>query len=410
MKKLVGACVFAQSGGPTSVINASAAGVFLTALKAKEITGVYAASHGVVGLINDELFDISKEDIEEIKLLKNMPSSIMGSSRYKLKDFGKDSSEYERILDTFKKHNIRYLFINGGNDSMDTCNKISKYMESEGYECRIIGIPKTIDNDLAFTDHCPGYGSAAKYIATTIRELDLDVRVYDTVTVTIIEIMGRNSGWLTAASALAYDHLPDLIYLPEIPFSTSKFIEDVEGVLSKQNTCFIAASEGLRTKEGQYITDLDRGVDNFGHTQLGGCGKFLEDVIRREFGCKCRSIEFSLLQRCAAHLASQTDIDEAYNAGKAAVKFALKGESDKMVILVRDYDEEGNYVCKFGLEELSYTANIEKKFPLEWINKKKTGVTEAFLDYARPLIKGEPKIRYEKSFPRYSLLKKVRVK
>ena len=407
-RKLVGACVFAQSGGPTAVINASAAGVFLTALNNKYITHVYAASHGVVGLIQDELFDINKEDVEELKKLKYTPSSAMGSSRYKLKDFGVDTREYEKILETFKKHNIRYLFFNGGNDSMDTCNKISKYMKSEGYECRIIGIPKTIDNDLAFTDHCPGYGSAAKYIATTIRELDLDVRVYDIPTVTIVEIMGRNAGWLTASASLAYDHKPDLIYLPEVPFSMAKFLEDVERIVKTKNTCFIAVSEGLKTREGEYVAETKQAKDNFGHTQLGGVGKYLENVIRHDFGYKCRSFEFSLMQRCAGHVASKTDIEEAYNAGKYAVQYAIKGETDKMVILVRSYDEKGEYKCKYSLEGLSSTANIEKEFPEEWINKEGTGVTEEFLEYARPLIKGEPNIPYKDSFPDYANLKKVR--
>ena len=408
--KLVGACVFAQSGGPTAVINASAAGVFLTALKSKCITHVYAANHGVVGLLNDELFDINLEDVKELEFLKYTPASAMGSSRYKLKDFGIDTTEYERILKTFKKHNIRYLFFNGGNDSMDTCNKISKYMKSEGYECRIIGIPKTIDNDLEITDHCPGYGSAAKYIATTIRELDLDVRVYDIPTVTIVEIMGRNAGWLTAASALAYDHKPDLIYMPEVPFSIADFLKDVERIVETKRTCFIAVSEGIKTKDGEYVSETEQAKDNFGHAQLGGVGKYLENVVRHEFGYKCRSFEFSLMQRCAGHIASKTDIDEAYQAGKSAVSYALKGATDKMIVLVRSKDEKGDYKCEYGLESLSSTANVEKKFPEEWIDVKNAGIKDEFLEYAKPLIAGEPKIPYENSFPRYAKLKKVRAK
>lgn len=409
-KKLVGACLLAQSGGPTAVINASAAGVFLEALNNDCITNVYAAAYGVAGILGDEIYDIGQEDLSELELLKNTPSSALGSARYKLKDFGTDSREYERILEVFRKYNIRYFFFNGGNDSMDTCNKISKYMKSEGYECRIIGIPKTVDNDLMFTDHCPGYGSAARYIATTMMEIGLDARVYDITSVTVVEIMGRNAGWLTAAASLAGESKPDLIYLPEIPFSTSKFIADVGKVLKKKRNCLIAISEGLRTREGQYITDMTAGVDHFGHTQLGGAGEFLEDIVRREFGCKCRSIEFSLMQRSAAHLASQTDIDEAFEAGRMAVKWAVKGESDKMVILVRDQDEKGQYKCRYELAELAYIANIEKKFPREWISEDGTAIMPAYFEYAMPLIQGVPELRYENSLPRFARLKKVRAK
>ena len=237
MKNLVGACMFGQSGGPTSVINASAAGVITEALKQKNITAVYGAAHGIKGILDEQFFDMGKEDLQEIMLLKNTPSSALGSCRYKLKDASVDDTDYKRILEVFQKYNIRYFFYNGGNDSMDTCNKVSKYLLSVGYECNIIGVPKTIDNDLYGTDHCPGYASAAKYVATTMMELNLDAKVYDKGQITIVEIMGRNAGWLTAAAALAsYKGLgADLIYLPEIPFSADKFLADVKRVADANN-------------------------------------------------------------------------------------------------------------------------------------------------------------------------------
>lgn len=409
-KKLVGACVFAQSGGPTAVINASAAGVFIEALKNECITHVYGASHGVMGIINDELYDINLEDEKEIMKLIHTPSSALGSTRHKLGNLATETKEYERILEVFKKHDIRYVFINGGNDSMDTCNKISKYMLSEGYECRVIGVPKTIDNDLTITDHCPGYGSAAKYVATTMMELGLDTRVYDVPMITIVEIMGRNAGWLTAAASLAGEYGPDLIYLPEIPFSNAKFLNDVSEVMERKGSCLIAISEGLRTKEGQYITEMNRGKDTFGHVQLGGAGQFLEELCRREFSCKCRSIEFNLMQRCASHIVSKTDVEEAYEAGRQAVLAATSGITDKMIVLERSTDENGQYLCIYGTAELSYTANGEKRVPKDWIINNGTGVSDKFKEYAMPLIQGELENHFENGLPSFAKLKKELVK
>lgn len=409
-KKLIGACVFAQSGGPTAVINASAAGVFAEALNNPCITKVYGAAHGIVGILEEDLFDIGQEDMAEIMLLKYTPSSALGSSRHKLKDFSNDAREYYRILEVFRKYNIRYFYYNGGNDSMDTCNKISKFMESEGYECSIIGIPKTVDNDLYGTDHCPGYGSAAKYIATTMMELGLDTRVYDIPTITIIEIMGRNSGWLTAASSLAGELGPDLIYLPEVPFSITKFLNDIHEVCErKNNKCVIAISEGLRTSEGQYVTDADHGKDTFGHIQLGGAAAYLEDLVRRELGVKTRAIEFSLMQRCAAHIASDTDIQESFEAGRAAVRYSTEGATDKMVAFEREYDENGAYIYKTKLVELAFAANAENQFPMDWITENGTGVSQKFFDYAMPLIQGTPASQMENGLPKYAKLKKVKV-
>ena len=331
MKNLVGACMFGQSGGPTSVINSSAAGVFIEALAQKNITKVYGAANGIQGILTENFYDIGQEDEKELYLMKNTPSSALGSVRYKLKSADVDDTDYKRILEVFKKYNIRYFFYNGGNDSMDTCNKISKYLLNSGYECNIIGVPKTIDNDLYGTDHCPGYGSAAKYVATTMMELYLDATVYDKGQITVVEIMGRNAGWLTAASALAsYKGLgPDLIYLPEQAFDVEKFLKQVKEVADKNHgKCIVALSEGIKTADGQYVVEAiaasNAAKDSFGHTQLGGVAATLANLIKERIGGKVRAIEFSLMQRCGAHLASKVDVEEAFEAGRTAVRSACE--------------------------------------------------------------------------------------
>lgn len=414
MKNLVGACVFGQSGGPTSVINASAAGVFTEALKQKNITAVYGAAHGIKGVLDENFYDISKEDPAELMLLKNTPSSALGSVRYKLKSVDVDDTDFKRILEVFKKYNIRYFFYNGGNDSMDTCNKISKYLLSVGYECNIIGVPKTIDNDLFGTDHCPGYGSAAKYVATTMMELNLDAKVYDKGQVTVVEIMGRNAGWLTAAAALAnYKGLgADLIYLPEVPFDVDKFVLDVKAVTEKsKGKCIVAVSEGIKTADGHYVAEVlssAKAKDNFGHTQLGGLSAQLAALIGEKLGCKVRGIEFSLMQRCGAHLASANDVEEAFLAGQTAVKAAVEGETDKMVIFERDMTG-GKYKCNMKLMPVNLAANTEKTVPLNWIINNGTMLSQEFIDYALPLIQGESKAPLEDGLPRFARLKKVLV-
>ncbi|MCI8733647.1 MAG: 6-phosphofructokinase [Clostridia bacterium] len=411
MKNLVGACMFGQSGGPTSVINSSAAGVFTEALKQGNITAVYGAEHGIVGILNEKFFDISKEDPNELELLKYTPSSALGSARYKLKDADVDDTDYKRILEVFEKYNIRYFFYNGGNDSMDTCNKVSKYLQSVGYECNVIGVPKTIDNDLFGTDHCPGYASAAKYIANTIMECNLDAKVYNFGQVCIIEIMGRNAGWLTAAAALAgYKGLgADLIYLPEVPFDVDKFVESVKSVCERNdNKCIVAVSEGLKNAEGKYVAECSVSQnDTFGHAQLGGLAQLLANIVKERLGVKVRAIELSLMQRCGAHLASKTDVEEAFNAGAFAVRSAIEGETDKMVIFERTADENGNYVCKNVLMPLELAANTEKKVPLEWITQDGSYVGDEFIEYALPLIQGDAKAPLEDGLPRFAQLKKV---
>lgn len=413
MKNLVGTCIFGQSGGPTSVINASAAGVFIEALSQKNITKVYGAANGIKGVLDENLYEIDREDMDELLLLKNTPSSALGSVRYKLKALEDDDTDYKRILEVFKKYNVRYFFYNGGNDSMDTCNKVSKYLLKEGYECNIIGVPKTIDNDLYGTDHCPGYGSAAKYVATTLMELYLDATVYNKGQITIVEIMGRNAGWLTAASALASykGYGPDLIYLPEKPFDVDKFIESVREVADKNNgKCIVALSEGIKTADGRYVVEAiassSAAKDSFGHTQLGGVAATLANLVSSRIGGKVRAVEFSLMQRCGAHLASATDIEEAYNAGKYAVKYACEGETDKMVVFERKSGKE--YAIDYKLMDIAMAANTEKKVPLEWIKDDDTGLTQEFVDYALPLIQGESKSPLEDGLPRFAHLKKVR--
>ena len=412
MNVLKGACIIGQSGGPTSVINASAYGVIRTALDSEAITKVYGAEHGIKGVLNDRLFDMSAEDAGELENLLYTPSSALGSCRYKIADPDVDDTDYKRILEIFTKYDVRYFFYNGGNDSMDTCNKISKYMQRVGYECRVMGVPKTIDNDLFGTDHCPGFASAAKYIATSCMEVYHDARVYDTGMICVVEIMGRHAGWLTAAASLAsaMGAGPDLIYLPETDFEMDKFIAEVKKVYAETGNCMVAVSEGIHYADGSFVSEAQASAtDGFGHAQLGGLAGMLAEVIKKETGAKVRGIELSLLQRCGAHLASQTDIDESFMAGKAAVENAVAGLTDKMVGFERSY-EGGAYVCRTKLFNLTDVANTEKKVPLEWINAQHNGVEQAFIDYALPLIQGETRMKKENGLPRFAKLKKVLAK
>ena len=412
-KQLKGACIIGQSGGPSSVINASTYGVIRTALDSLDITAVYGAAHGIKGVLDGILYDMSQEDAYELSLLLHTPSSALGSCRYKLKDSQVDDTDYKRILEVFQKYDVRYFFYNGGNDSMDTCNKISKYMQRVGYECRIMGVPKTIDNDLFGTDHCPGYGSAARYIATTSMEICLDANVYDTGMICVMECMGRHAGWLTAAAGLAshFGHGPDLVYLPERAFDMEKFLADVERIYREKKSCLVAVSEGIHDADGKFIVEYGQEnapVDAFGHRQLGGLAASLVNIIKgRIENVKCRTIEFSLMQRCAAHCAAQADVDEAYLAGKSAVEQAVLGVTDKMVGYERSYGADGKYVCNIKLFDLAEVANTEKKVPLEMINAEGNGLTQAFIDYALPLIQGEPQMTYESGVPRFARLKKI---
>ena len=412
MSQLKGACVIGQSGGPTSVINASAYGVIRTALDCPDITAVYGMAHGIKGMLNDQLYDMSLEDAKELELLLNTPSSELGSCRYKIADPDVDDTDYKRILEIFKKYDIRYFFYNGGNDSMDTCAKVSRFMAKSGYECRVMGVPKTIDDDLFGTDHCPGFASAAKYIATSCAEVYKDARVYDTGMVTVIEIMGRHAGWLAGAAALAgvVGCAPDLVYLPEVDFDMDKFLVDVDAIYKKNGNCIVAVSEGIHYADGSFVSEAQTSAtDGFGHAQLGGLAALLSNVVKERTGAKVRGIELSLLQRCGAHLASQTDIDESFMAGKTAVEAAVAGETDKMVGFECSR-EGGVYTCKTKLFNLSEVANFEKKVPLEWINADGNGVTQSYIDYALPLIQGENRRATENGLPRFARLKKVLAK
>lgn len=408
MKNLKGRAVFAQSGGPTSVINSSIAGGLVEALSQDSVTGVLCAINGIKGVLTENFVDIEKEDLNELYALKNTPASAFGSVRYKLKDFEVDDTDYKKILEVFKKYDVKYFFYNGGNDSMDTCDKISRFMQKEGYSINVIGIPKTIDNDLIGTDHCPGYGSAAKYIATTIAEVNRDAEIYESPLVIVVEIMGRNAGWLTASAKLASltGYGADLIYLPEVPFSIEKFKADVTEVVNRKQKCIIAVSEGIKNSDGKYVGEDASATDVFGHSALGGVCGTLKSAVK-SLGYKCKAIELNILQRCASHVASKTDIEEAFECGRQAVKKAVDGESDKMVSFKR---KEGAYAIDYVTQDLTVTANAEKTIPLEWICNNGTDLTEDFVEYALPLIQGDPNCRTENGLPSYAKLKMVKFK
>ena len=409
MKNLKGRCVFAQSGGPTTVINASIAGGLLEALENESVTGVLCAHHGIKGVLDEDFFDISLEDKAELEALKHTPASAFGSVRYKLKNPAEDDTDYRRILEVFKKYDVRYFFYNGGNDSMDTCDKISKYMQKSGYDVNVIGIPKTIDNDLCGTDHCPGYGSAAKYIANSIMEINRDASIYPSPLVVVVEIMGRNAGWLTAASKLASVNGfgADLIYLSETPFSYEKFLSDVKTVVDAKKYCVVAVSEGIRFENGKYVGEDQSSTDVFGHSQLGGVCSILK-AKAKSLGLKCKAVELNILQRCAAHCASDTDIEESFNAGRQAVKKAVNGETDKMIAFRRKPGE--TYEIEYVAEPLSSAANAEKQIPAEWITADGTNLTDDFVAYALPLIAGEPNRRLKNGLPVYAKLKNIKFK
>ncbi|MFI3313292.1 MAG: 6-phosphofructokinase [Eubacteriales bacterium] len=404
---LKGACVIGQSGGPSAVINSSAYGVIKTALESDCITKVYGAHHGIKGVLNDDLLIMDEEDPKELEYLLHTPSSALGSCRYKIADPDADDTDYKRILEIFKKYDVRYFFYNGGNDSMDTCAKVSRYMKQVGYDCMVMGVPKTIDNDLFGTDHCPGFSSAAKYIATSVMEVSRDAKVYDTGMITIVECMGRHAGWLTAAAALAstMGDGPDFIYLPEVIFDMEKFVAEVSAHYAEHKNCIVVVSEGIHYADGSFVSEAKTsGTDGFGHAQLGGLAATLANIMKEKTGAKVRGIELSLLQRCAAHCASGNDIQESFNSGKTAVEAATKGITGKMVGF--ECNRENGYVCETKLFDLDKVANFEKKFPLEWIEGGNQ-IGQGFIDYALPLIQGETCMVKENGLPRFANLKKV---
>lgn len=388
--------IVGQSGGPTSVINSSLAGVF-EAARSRGCDHVYGMCNGIQGFLEGRCVDLTEVFTRpmDIELLKRTPSSYLGSCRYKLPELDAENAGevFESIFKKLDEMNIGYFFYIGGNDSMDTINKLAAYGKEKGSDIRFIGVPKTIDNDLTVTDHTPGYGSAAKYIGVVMKEIIRDATVYGTRYVTVVEIMGRNAGWLTAAAALAkgYDcEGVDMICLPEVPFNVDRFVEKVRRMQEKKNSIVIAVSEGVKDEEGRYICELSddvHAVDAFGHKALTGTARFLANTVARRLDTKTRCIELSTLQRCAGHLTSRTDITEAYQVGGAAVKAAFEGHTGEMVALKRI--SNAPYQCTTELHPISEIANLEKKVPLEWMNEEHTQMTQEFIDYAYPLIQAE---------------------
>ena len=399
--------IVGQSGGPTSVINASLAGVF-ESCKSRGADIVYGMCNGVAGLLEERVVDLSTllTDDLDIELLKRTPSSFLGSCRYKLPDWHTDEAVYKKLFAILEKLDIGYFFYIGGNDSMDTIAKLSRYGQQVGSNVRFIGVPKTIDNDLCLTDHTPGYGSAAKYIATILKEVIRDSSVYNIRSVTVAEIMGRHAGWLAGAACLAGGEDcegPDLILLPEVPFDQDKFLARVDELQRVKSNVIIAASEGVKTADGTYLCDLVSTagqLDAFGHKAiLSGTSRYLSELIHDKLQCKSRAIEFSTLQRCASHLASRTDVNEAYAVGGAAAAAAFAGESGRMIALKRVSNYP--YQCITESVDVQQVANLEKKVPLEWITPDGMQVTEAFEEYARPLILDEVTPVYVNGTPRH---------
>jgi len=387
LEKLAGNLVVAQSGGPTAVINSSLVGVIQEAQNHNEITGIYGALHGIEGILYENLVDLKKEDSQTIEKLKRTPSSALGSCRHKL-----TPEEYERIVDVFKAHNIRYFFYIGGNDSMETAHIVGKMTSEMGYELIAIGIPKTIDNDLEYTDHCPGYGSVARWIAASVRDAGFDTEAIGVVDkVKVIEIMGRNAGWITAASSLGKEKetdAPHLIYLPEKPIKIDRVLADVEEWYKRLGYVVIAVCEGVKGEDGKPLKASAKAidVDSFGHVQMGGAADYLCSTISENLKLKTRFDKPGTIQRVSIALVSEVDLNEAYMVGQKAVQYAVEGVRDKMVALVREDREQ--YICNTGLVELEKVAAAEKLVPDEFINEDNNGVTEKFYEYALPLIGG----------------------
>ncbi len=388
----------AQSGGPTSAINSSLAGIFTEALKQPEIDTVYGSINGIEGVLGDEFVDLGKilTSDYDIDLLMKTPSTVLGSCRFKLKDPREDDSDYRKAAENLTKRGVKAFFYIGGNDSMDTVMKLDKWFRENGVDIKVIGVPKTIDNDVAETDHTPGFGSAAKYVAASLQEIIRDSRVYSIPSVTIVEIMGREAGWLAASSCVLRangEPAPHMIYLPEADFSADKFISDIREAQNRYKAVIIAVSEGISIGEG-FSSEL---TDAFGHKYLSGVGKYLEKIVGDNIGCKVRSIELNVMQRCSSHIAYLTDITEAREIGEAAVRAAVSGESGVMMIFRRISNNP--YRVEIVTSSVDGVANKEKLFPAEWINAEGNNVTVDALNYFLPLIQGEPEIEYRNGIP-----------
>ena len=411
---LKGNAIVGQSGGPTAAINATLAGVVRGALANENIGTVYGMKNGIEGLLDRRVIDLGKalDTEEKIRMLERTPASALGSCRKKLPNFksgeAADVAVYERIFQIFAEYDIRYFFYIGGNDSMDTVAKVAEFAESYGYDIRIIGVPKTIDNDLLVTDHTPGYGSAAKYVATTMQEIIRDCAVYTTKAVTIVEVMGRDAGWLTAASAvgsIVNGEAPDLVYLPERAFDMDEFFGSVEKAFEKHPNLVVAVSEGIRFADGRYICEGSQGAgtDVFGHKQLSGAAKTLELAVKEKFGCKVRSIELNLPQRCAGHILSKADISESVAIGKEAVRIAAEeGATGDMMIFERVSNDP--YSCAVSHRKVGNIANMVKHVPDEYINNEGNFVTKECCEYILPLIEGEDMPAFERGIPQYIIL------
>ena len=403
----------AQSGGPTAAINATLAGVIREARKRSEIDRIYGAFHGVAGILEDEIVELDQTFASEkaLELLEKTPAAALGSCRLKLKNYDENADQYGKIIEIFRKYEIHYFVYIGGNDSMDTVLQLSKYCAENGIDdiC-VVGAPKTIDNDLCGIDHCPGFGSAAKYIASVCVELEREIDVYDVPNVIIIEMMGRHAGWLTAAAALAQEQsrdVPYLIYLEEIVFDTKKFIRDIRAALESSNRVIVAVSEGIHDADGHFICeacDPDQETDAFGHKQLAGTGRVLARLVKDEIGCKVRAIEPNLMQRCAAHILSRTDTEESKKLGQLAVSLCVEHRPGMMASLTRVSDEP--YEVRYTAVPIEEVANKEKKVPLEWIAESGNGVTEKMISYLRPLVQGELLCEYENGIPKFLVIPK----
>lgn len=397
--------VVAQSGGPTCAINASLLGVIKGGFNSEKVEKVYGSLNGIEGILYGNLIDIADviKTEEDMALLRQTPSSALGSCRYKLPDPDKSPETYEKIVARFEEYGIGAMFYIGGNDSMDTVNKLSKYLAEKNSPIRVMGVPKTIDNDLPETDHTPGFGSAAKYLATTVSEIVRDTEVYDMKSVLVIEVMGRQAGWLAASSSVLRangEKRPDFIYLPEVDFSADRFIADLKAKLETDNTVIAVVSEGVTIPSDE---EVEQKTDAFGHVQLAGIGKTLENLIKARLGVKVRSVELSVLQRCASHVASETDLNESEAVGAAAVEAAMNGETGKMMAIKRVSDSP--YKVRYAPVAANLVANGERNFPVEWINAEKNNVTDEAVKYFLPLIEGEPRLLTKNGLYRHIKLK-----
>ena len=403
---------YAQSGGVTAVINATACGLIETARKHKNKLGkVYAGRNGIIGALTEDLIDTSKDSASAIAALRYTPSGAFGSCRHKLKSLDENRAEYERLIEVFKAHNIGYFFYNGGGDSQDTAHKVSQIGKTMGYPITCIGIPKTVDNDLPITDNCPGFGSVAKYVAVSIREAAFDVAsmAKTSTKIFVMEVMGRHAGWIAAAGGLAAEKegdAPHIILFPEIVFNEEKFLAKVKNAVDKYGYCAIVVSEGVKNAEGQFLAETGL-RDAFGHAQLGGVAPVISQLIKDKLGYKYHWAVADYLQRAARHIASKTDVEQAYAMGKAAVQLALKGENAVMPTIVRTSNKP--YKWTIGKTDLAKVANVEKMMPANFISKDGFGITEKCREYLQPLIKGEDYPKYKNGLPQYVTLKNVAV-